>query len=78
MDKAYLDFIALYCIQQVGAFFDTRAKTQIKYSVKEHNFNIEESTWLRTDKTVVLSGYQSNKLYPEKLQLVEFYDWGKR
>ena len=74
MDKAYVDFVALYRMQQVGAFFVTRAKSPIKYSVKEQNFNIDESTGLRTDKTIVLSGYKSKKLYPENLRLVEFYD----
>jgi len=74
MDKAYVDFAALYRMQQADAFFVTRAKSPLKYSVTEQNFNIDESTGLRTDKTVVLTGYKSKKLYPETLRLVEFYD----
>jgi hypothetical protein len=74
MDKAYVDFAALYCMYQVGAFFVTRAKTSLKYSVIEQNFNIDETTGLRTDKTIVLTGYKSKKLYPEPLRLVEYYD----
>jgi hypothetical protein len=74
MDKAYVDFVALYRMHQAGAFFVTRAKSPLVYSVKEQNFNIDESTGLRTDKTIVLTGYKSKKLYPEILRLVEFYD----
>jgi hypothetical protein len=74
MDKAYVDFVALYRMQQTGAYFVTRAKSPLVYSVKEQNFNIDESTGLRADKTIVLTGYKSKKLYPDILRLVEFYD----
>jgi IS4 transposase len=46
----------------------------MKYEVIEQNFNIDETTGLRTDKTVILKVVKSKKLYPEKLRLVEFYD----
>jgi IS4 transposase len=74
MDKAYVDFFALYRYHLAGAFFVTRAKENMKYEVVEQNFNIDETTGLRADKTVVLTGVKSKKLYPEKLRLVEFYD----
>ena len=74
MDKAYIDFMALYRIQQAGVFFVTRAKSTIRYSVIEQNFNIDESIGLRTNKTVQLIGYKSKTLYPKTLRLVEFCD----
>jgi hypothetical protein len=74
MDKAYVDFEALYRINQAGAFFVTRAKSSMKYEVVEQNFNIDETTGLRTDKTVILTVAKSKKLYPGNLRLVEFYD----
>ncbi|MDR2854362.1 MAG: IS4 family transposase [Prevotellaceae bacterium] len=74
MDKAYVDFEALYRINQAGAFFVTRAKSTMKYKIVEQNFNIDQTTGLRTDKTVVLTVAKSKKLYPDKLRLVEFYD----
>lgn len=74
MDKAYVDFAALFRIQQAEAFFVTRAKITLKYCITEQNFNIDESTGLRTDKTILLTGYKSKKLYPEQLRLVEYYD----
>jgi hypothetical protein len=74
MDKAYVDFEALYRINNAGAFFVTRAKETMRYTVVEQNFNIDETTGLRTDKIVELTVVKSKRLYPEKLRLVEFYD----
>jgi hypothetical protein len=74
MDKAYVDFEALYRINQEDAFFVTRAKKPMKYEVVEQNFNIDQTTGLRTDKTVMLTIPKSKGLYPQKLRLVEYYD----
>lgn len=74
MDKAYVDFEALYRINQADAFFVTRAKKPMKYEVVEQDFNIDHTTGLRTDKTVMLTIQKSKGLYPEKLRLVEYYD----
>jgi hypothetical protein len=74
MDKAYVDFEALYRINNAGAFFVTRAKETMQYRVVEQNFNIDQTTGLRSDKVVELMVAKSKRLYPEKLRLVEFYD----
>jgi hypothetical protein len=74
MDKAYVDFEALFRINNAVAFFVTRAKESMRYEVIEQNFNIDETFGLRTDKTVVLTILKSKSLYPETLRLVEFYD----
>jgi len=74
MDKAYVDYQALYRINNAGAFFVSRAKDNMRYEVIAQNFNIDPTTGLRTDKTVYLTVTKSKKLYPEKLRLVEFYD----
>jgi len=74
MDKAYVDFEALFRINNAGAFFVTRAKDTMRYSVIEENFNINQSTGLRSDKIIELIITKSKKLYPEKLRIVEFYD----
>ena len=74
MDKAYVDFEALFRIHQAEAFFVTRAKSSMKYKVTGQNFNIDERTGLRADKTIQLTVVKSNKLYPENLRMVEFYD----
>jgi IS4 transposase len=74
MDKAYVDFEALYRINSIDAYFVTRAKSSMQYDIVEQNFNIDETTGLRADKTVELVVKKSKKLYPEKIRLVEYYD----
>lgn len=74
MDKAYVDFEALYRINNAGAFFVTRAKDNMRHRVIEENFNIDQSVGLRSDKIIELTIAKSKKLYPEKLRVVEFYD----
>ena len=77
MDKAYIDFTSLYNMNKAGAFFITRAKVTLDYTVIEFNYNIDEKTGLRGDKTIKLQGYKSKQLYPETLRLVEYYDHEK-
>lgn len=74
MDKAYIDFLALYNMHKAGAFFVSRAKVSMAYDVVERNFNVDQSTGLRTDRTIQLTGYKSSRLYPDILRMVEFYD----
>lgn len=76
MDKAYIDFKALYHIHELGAFFISRAKSTMDYSEIERNYNIDENTGLRSDEIIELNGYKSKQLYPKPLRLVEFYDIG--
>lgn len=74
MDKAYVDFVALYGIHKAEAYFVTRAKATLDYSIVESNYNIDQTTGLRSDSLIRLNGHKSKKLYPEKLRLVEYYD----
>ena len=74
MDKAYVDFAALYRINNSNAFFVTRAKISLDYGIIERNYNIDEKCGLRSDQIIELKGYKSKRLYPEKLRLVEYYD----
>ncbi len=74
MDKAYIDFAALYLMHKAGSFFVTRAKVTLDYEDLECNNNIDERTGLRSDKTVKLKGPKSKQLYPEILRIVEYYD----
>lgn len=77
MDKAYVDFEALHRIQMDDAFFVTRAKSPLKYKVIEQNFNIDQTTGLRSDRTIVLTVVKSKRLYSDQLRLIEYYDMEK-
>ena len=74
MDKAYIDFAALYRMNKADAFFVTRAKVTMDYRVLENNFNLDETTGLRSDRTIKLKGVKSKQLYPDTLRMVEYYD----
>lgn len=74
MDKACVDFKALYSIHTNNAYFITRAKKNMKYEVVETNYNIYEATGLRGDFIINLTGYKPKKLYPESFRLVKYYD----
>lgn len=74
MDKAYIDLKALYQMHKSGAFFVSRPRSTIDYSIIENSYNIDEETGLRGDKIIELNGYKSKRHYPEPLRLVEFYD----
>ena len=74
MDKAYGDEEALYRMHLNGTYFVTRAKATMKYDVVDINYNANDLVGLVGDKTIHLSGYVSEKKYPEDLRLVEFCD----
>src|SRR5690606_23861132 len=74
MDRAYVDFAALHNINLCGAYFITISKSSMHFTVIENNFNIDTWTGLLADRTIVLNGYKSKKLYPNQLRLVEYYD----
>ena len=73
MDKAYLDFERLYNLDQCGAFFVTRAKsnTQVR---RLYSGSIDKSSVVKYDQTVVLTGFYSKKAYPEKLRRIKIVD----
>ena len=79
MDRAYLDFHRLYTLNQCLAFFVIRSKKNTKFR-RLYSRNIDKSTGLRCDQTIVLTGINTAKEYPEKLRRVKFFDkkTGKR
>jgi hypothetical protein len=74
MDKAYVDFEALYRMHVNQTYFVTRAKNTMKYEVVDTNYNINDLVGIVGDRVVHLAGYISEKKYPEDLRLIEFYD----
>ena len=73
MDRAYLDFGRLYVVNQCHAFFVIRSKTNTKLR-RLYSHPVDKSTGLRCDQTVVLTGTDSSKDYPEKLRRIKFFD----
>ncbi len=73
MDRGYLDFARLHRIHLAGAFFITRSKRNTKVR-RLYSHPIDKSTGVMCDQTVVLTGLNSAKYYPNKLRRIRYYD----
>jgi hypothetical protein len=73
MDRAYVDFKRLQVFHEAGAFFVTRAKKGIQFR-RRYSRDIDASTGLRSDHTVVLAASASRKHYPDPLRRIHFHD----
>ena len=73
MDRGYVDFARLYRIHQAGAFFVTRAKSNMAFYVSKSR-SIDKTTGLRCDQSIGLKTAKSKRNYPEKLRSIRFVD----
>jgi hypothetical protein len=79
MDRGYLDFTRLYDLHQAKAYFVTRAKSNFKFK-RRYSREVDKSTGVQCDQTVLLETYYSFQGYPEPLRRIRYYDenLGKR
>jgi hypothetical protein len=73
MDRGYLDFERLYTFAQTGAFFVTRAKTNMD-ARRLYSAPTDRSTGLICDQTIALNGFYSSQHYPPHLRRIRFKD----
>jgi len=73
MDRGYLDFERLFLLHQFMAFFIIRSKVNTQFR-RIYSHDVDKSTGLRCDQTIVLTGQKSQKYYPEKIRRVKFFD----
>ena len=73
MDRAYIDFTRLYTLNLENAFFIIRAKSNFKFR-RLYSHQIDKSTGLRCDQTIVTTGTNTTDKYPDKLRRIRFYD----
>ena len=71
--RGYLDFERLYVMHREHATFITRIKSNTQY-LRLYSRPVDKTTGLRCDQTIVLTGVNSIKNYPEQLRLVKFFD----
>ena len=74
MDKAYVDFLALYRFHTAGAYWISRPKDNMRYEVIEHRHNFDSNTGINGDFTIKLTTSKSKKLYPEPIRIVSYHD----
>jgi len=73
MDRGYLDFERLFVLNLFHAFFIIKAKSNLQ-SRRLYSHPVDKSTGLKCDQTIVLTGKDSAKHYPEQLRRVRYYD----
>jgi len=73
MDRGYLDFERLFLLHQCLAFFIIRSKRNTKFR-RIYSHEIDRETGLRCDQTIILTGVQSRKHYPDKIRRVKYFD----
>jgi hypothetical protein len=73
MDRGYVDFTRLYRLHQSRAFFVTRAKRHLRFTVVDSR-PVDKTTGLRCDQTIRLTGQTTRTNYPECLRRVKFRD----
>jgi hypothetical protein len=79
MDRGYVDFGRLYRLDQQGAWFVTRAKTNLTFSITKSR-PVDKSTGLRCDQTIWLKSIKGRRDYPQTLRRIGYRDpeTGKR
>lgn len=73
MDRAYVDFERLYTLSQTGAFFVTRAKSNLD-ARRLYSAPVDRNTGLICDQTIALNGFYSSRHYPQHLRRIRFKD----
>lgn len=74
-DRAYNDYHRLYKIHMMDSFFVVRAKTNIKAKVLKWKRRLPKNIKnIQSDCEIELTGFYTQKSYPETIRLVRFWD----
>lgn len=73
MDKAYVDFKALFRFHQAQAFWVSRPKENMKFETVEQMDISDVKSGVLEDSRIRVTGYNSSKLYPEDMRFVRVY-----
>jgi hypothetical protein len=73
MDRGYVDFARLYCLHEAGAFFVTRAKSNLN-AHRVYSAATDRATGVIADQTIALDGHYTRRDYPVHVRRVRFRD----
>jgi len=76
MDRGYLDFGRLFNMDQAGAFFVIRAKRNTVYK-RRYSHQVSstaQSSGVKCDQTIVLTGVNAKNDYPQPLRRIKYHD----
>ncbi len=73
MDRGYVDFARLHVLHLAGAFFVTRAKSNMD-AHRVYSAPTDRRTGIICDQTIALDGHYTSQHYPEHLRRIRFRD----
>ena len=73
LDRGYLDYRRLHRIHSFGAFFVTRAKSNLDAS-RIYSYPVDKQAGILADQSIALNGHDSRKDYPSHLRRIRFRD----
>ena len=73
MDRGYVDFARLHRLHEAGAFFVTRAKSNLN-AHRVYSAATDRTTGVIADQTIALDGHYTKRDYPVHLRRVRFRD----
>jgi len=73
MDRGYVDFARLYGLHQAGAFFVTRAKSNLN-AHRVYSTATDRTTGVIADQRIALDGHYTSQDYPIHIRRVRFRD----
>jgi Transposase DDE domain/Domain of unknown function (DUF4372) len=73
MDRGYMDFVRLALIAKAGAFFVTRAKTNLQFT-RHYSMLVDRLTGLRSDHVGKPTLEKSRNAFPMPLRRVKYFD----
>ena len=73
MDRGYVDFARLHTLHLVGAFFVTRAKSNMVFH-RVYSAPTDRATGIICDQTIALDSFYTKQDYPAHLRRVRFKD----
>ena len=76
IDKAYMDFMALFKFHRAGAFWVSRPKGNLKFDTVEQMTVPDEKSCILEDSRIKTTGSKSGSLYPEEMRFIRIYDPG--
>jgi len=73
MDRGYLDYERLFKINSSGAFFITRAKSNLSFE-RLYSNEVKKELGIKCDQVIKFSSFYAIKKYPEKLRRIKYFD----
>lgn len=73
MDRGYVDFARLYGLHEAGAFFVTRAKSNLN-AHRVYSATTDRTSGVIADQMIALDGHYTRRDYPAQLRRVRFRD----